>query len=165
MQSLESDLAPTPEESLAQYLRRLRQQRGLSQKEVVAKAGIHLQSLGKIERGRTVKLNHKTRSGLAYALNVPVEYLEAISRGTAVEVVSALKLCPHCWVPGTSPESNWLDIRSKHCFLCGTELRNRCVNCNELITSLKHRFCPYCGTAYKMNFEKTASPAQAYGER
>ncbi|MDX2239433.1 MAG: zinc ribbon domain-containing protein [Leptolyngbyaceae cyanobacterium bins.302] len=150
MRSLQSDLAPNPDESLAQYLRRLRQVCGLSQKEVVAKAGIHLQSLGKIERGKTVKLNQKTRSGLAYALNIPVEYLEAVGRGGAVEAASALKFCPHCWVPGTSPEPMWLDLRSKHCFLCGTVLRNRCISCNEPITSLQHRFCPYCGTTYKV---------------
>jgi DNA-binding XRE family transcriptional regulator len=150
MQSLQSDLAPIPDESLAQYLRRLRQIRGLGQQEVVAKAGIHLQSLGKIERGKTVKLNQKTRSGLAYALNIPVEYLEAAGRGGSVEVASALKLCPHCWVLGTSPEPMWLDLRSKHCFLCGTGLRNRCISCNEPITSLKHRFCPYCGITYKI---------------
>lgn len=149
MQSLESDLAPIPDESLAQYLRRLRQKQGLSQKQVVAKAGIHVQSLGKIERGRTVKLNQKTRRGLAYALNVPVEYLEAVCRGESAQGADTLKFCPHCWAPGTPPESMWLHPRSKHCFLCGMALRNRCVHCDEPITSLKHRFCPYCGTAYK----------------
>jgi len=38
----------------------------LFQKEVAAKAGVHLQSIGKVERGKTAKLNHKTKNGLAY---------------------------------------------------------------------------------------------------
>ncbi len=149
MQLFDSLLAPNADESLGQYLRRLRLHRGLSQADVVELAGIHLQSLGKIERGRTLKLNHKTCSGLAYALNVPKEYLESVGRGVAVDVPSALKFCPSCWTVGTAPESMWLDLRAKCCFLCGMELRHRCVGCQEPITSLKHRFCPFCGTSYQ----------------
>ena len=55
MQPLDLLLAPNADESLGQYLRRLRLHRGLSQAKVVGLAGIHLQSLGKIERGRTLK--------------------------------------------------------------------------------------------------------------
>jgi DNA-binding XRE family transcriptional regulator len=149
MQPLDPDSAPSPDESLAQYIRRLRQKQGLNQKEVVIKAGIHLQSLGKIERGKTSKLNHKTRSGLAYALNAPIEYLEAICKGTPVDASAALKFCPNCWVPGTLPESMWMEARAKYCFLCGSGLRNRCFACNEPIASMKHRFCPHCGCPYK----------------
>lgn len=61
MQLSDSLLVPQPDESLGQYIRRLRQQQGLSQKEVVGLAGIHLQSLGKIERGKTLKLNLEFR--------------------------------------------------------------------------------------------------------
>ncbi|WNN92037.1 zinc ribbon domain-containing protein [Gloeocapsopsis dulcis] len=43
----------------------------------------------------------------------------------------------------------WLNPRSKYCFSCGTQLRERCVSCNEPIKSIKFRFCPYCGNAYK----------------
>ncbi|WP_308189080.1 zinc ribbon domain-containing protein [Nostoc mirabile] len=39
--------------------------------------------------------------------------------------------------------------RSKFCFLCGTGLRNSCASCKEPITSVKFRFCPYCGFPYK----------------
>jgi DNA-binding XRE family transcriptional regulator len=149
MQLSDSLLVPQPDESLAQYIRRLRQQQGLSQKEVVGLAGIHLQSLGKIERGKTLKLNHKTSGGLAYALNVPQDYLEAVCKGVGVEISLALKFCPSCWTVGMVPESIWLDLRAKYCFLCGTGLRHRCVGCDEPITSLKHRFCPFCGTSYQ----------------
>jgi DNA-binding XRE family transcriptional regulator len=118
MQLLDSLLTPSADESLGQYLRRLRLHRGLSQADVVELAGIHLQSLGKIERGRTLKLNHKTCSGLAYTLNVPKEYLESVGRCVAVDVPSALKFCPSCWTVGMPPESMWLDLRAKCCFLC-----------------------------------------------
>lgn len=45
MQPLESDALPHADESLAEYLRRLRVRLGLTQKEVALKANIHAQSL------------------------------------------------------------------------------------------------------------------------
>jgi DNA-binding XRE family transcriptional regulator len=149
MNTLEQSQAPILGESLADYVRRLRFGLGLNQKELAAKADIHLQSLGKMERGQTAKLNHKTRNGLAYALGVPAEYLEAECKGLPVELSATLKFCPSCWVPGTAPDSLWMHIRAKYCFACATELRSRCVGCDEPILSLRHRFCPCCGIAYK----------------
>ncbi|NEP20400.1 MAG: zinc ribbon domain-containing protein [Leptolyngbya sp. SIO4C1] len=58
-------------------------------------------------------------------------------------------VCPRCWTPGTPPDPMWLDLRSKFCFACGTQLRHECVSCQQPITSLKHKFCPFCGTPYK----------------
>lgn len=149
MNTLESDDIPIAGETLATYIRRVRARLSLSQKEVAIKAGIHLQSLGKIERGQTAKLNRKAQNGLAYALGLPAEYLEAISKGIAVKSSTAFKFCPQCWCPGTAPEPLWMNLRSKYCFLCGVELQTHCQSCHQPITSLKHRFCPYCGTAYK----------------
>lgn len=149
MNTLKPSQSPIPGESLADYIRRLRLGLGLNQKQVAAKAGVHLQSIGKMERGKTAKLNHKTKNGLAYALGVPAEYLEAVCKGIPVEATAALKFCPNCWVPGTAPDPLWMNLRSKYCFACATELRSHCSGCNEAITSLKHRFCPYCGKAYK----------------
>jgi DNA-binding XRE family transcriptional regulator len=149
MNTLEQTQAPIPGESLADYVRRLRGAIGLNQKDLAAKASIHLQSLGKMERGHTTKLNHKTKNGLAYALGVPAEYLEAVCKGIPIEATVTLKFCPSCWIPGTAPDSLWMHIRAKYCFACATELRSRCIGCNEAILSLKHRFCPFCGKAYK----------------
>ena len=149
MQALEMEQGPKLDESLGQYVHRQRQRLGLTQKEVATKAGIHVQSLGKLERGKTTQLNHKTKAGLAYALQIPIEYLEAICRGVAINQSIAVRFCPRCWTPGTSPDPMWLHLRAKYCFACGTLLRNQCVNCHQPISSLKHRFCPYCGTPYK----------------
>ncbi|MEM9534922.1 MAG: zinc ribbon domain-containing protein [Cyanobacteria bacterium P01_E01_bin.45] len=150
MQSIDSDKLPQSGESLAEYLRRLRMELGLTQKEVASKAGIHLQSLGKLERGISSRLNSKSKKGLALALQVPSEYFEALVKGKdIVDVAAGLKFCPVCWQPGTLPDSLWMHERAKFCFACGTQLRNRCSSCNEPISSLKHRFCPYCGTSYK----------------
>ena len=140
---------PLPGETLPIYLRRLRVELGMTQKEVADKAGIHLQSLGKLERGKTGRLNRKTKQGLGLALEVPSEYFEAIARGAIVEDTASLKFCPRCWQPGTPPDNLWLHARAKYCFACGTKLKSRCGSCDEPITSLKHRFCPFCGTAYK----------------
>lgn len=150
MHTLMQPQAPNPGESLAEYVRRLRRGQGLNQKELAAKADVHLQSIGKIERGKTTKLNHKTKNGLACALGVPAEYFEAICRGIAVEATSRLKFCPTCWVPGTPLDPLWMHLRAKYCFACASELKSHCSRCNELILSLKHRFCPFCGQAYKL---------------
>lgn len=148
--TLMSPDAPKPEESLALYVQRLRNHLGLSQQELAAKAGLHAQSIGKLERGHTRGLKRKTQQGLAHALGVPESYLEAACKGITVEETEdALKICSHCWTPGHPPEPHWLYRRAKYCFLCGGSLRNRCASCDALITSLKHRFCPYCGTAYR----------------
>jgi DNA-binding XRE family transcriptional regulator len=143
------DLAPASGESLAAYVRRVRASLGLSQKELAEKAGIHPQSVGKIERGQTTRLKQKPKMGLALALGIPEEYLEAVCIGKTVDGISTLKFCPQCWVPGTFPDVMWTNPRSKYCFACGTGLCDRCSNCHEPIASLKFRFCPYCGKSYK----------------
>jgi Double zinc ribbon len=75
--------------------------------------------------------------------------LDAVVKKVPVATISALKFCPQCWTPGTTPDPMWTDLRSKYCFACATALRNRCVDCQEPILSLKFKFCPYCGAAYK----------------
>jgi DNA-binding XRE family transcriptional regulator len=140
---------PYPQESLGEYIRRLRTGYGMSQLELATIADVHIQSLGKIERGKTTKLNHKTMRGLAYALQIPSEYLDSVVKQIPVDDNAVIKFCPCCWSPGTPPEMMWTNTRSQYCFLCGTKLRNDCANCHEPITSLKFRFCPYCGSPYK----------------
>jgi hypothetical protein len=63
-------------------------------KRVPNAAGVHSRSVGKIERGLTRKLSHKTLSGLALALSVPVEYLQAVVRGEEVVANSSFYLYP-----------------------------------------------------------------------
>ncbi|WP_313937795.1 helix-turn-helix domain-containing protein [Anabaena azotica] len=57
------DNTPQSQESLAEYVKRIRNALGLSQTELANIAGIHIQSLGKIERGLTTKLNTKSHRG------------------------------------------------------------------------------------------------------
>ena len=121
----------------------------MSQRAVAEKSGVHAQSIGKIESGHTAVLKNKTRQGLAYALDIPEAHLDAVVKGIAVEETGALKFCPQCWTPGHAPDAMWLHVHAHYCYRCGSELRHRCVQCDAPITSLKHRFCPYCGTAYK----------------
>lgn len=144
----EQDKVPQANETLAKYVQRLRRSLGLSQREVALKADIHPQSLGKLERGKTNCLNRSTQRGLAYALQIPEDYLEAVCRGEVLPALQTLKFCPKCWKAGMLPESAWLHRRAHYCFECGTKLRDRCVSCDAAITSLKHRFCPFCGTSY-----------------
>ncbi len=140
---------PQSGESLAEYLRRVRTSLKLSQGQMAQKAGIHIQSLGKIESGKTIRLSSKTKSGLARVLGIPEDYLDALCRGVSVTEIRALKICPKCWTPGTEAEPLWLDTKAKYCFICGTLLCSRCTRCNEPIMSLKFRFCPYCGQPYQ----------------
>ena len=75
MNILQSSKSPNVNQTVGDYVKRMRLMLGLSQKELAAIAGIHLQSVGKIERGLTTKLSSHSKSGLANALQVPVEYL------------------------------------------------------------------------------------------
>ena len=147
----EHSMRPLGEEGLANYVQRLRGQLSLTQKELSFKAGIHIQTIRKIEGGQTNRLSQKAKGGLAAALGIPPEYLDAAAKKVSPETITTLKFCPKCWTPGTTPDQMWTDLRSKYCFACGTALRNRCVNCNEPIMSLKFKFCPYCGANYKQN--------------
>lgn len=142
---------PQAAEGLANYIQRLRGQLGLTQKELSEKARIHIQTIRKIEGGRTSRLNQKVKDGLAAALAIPAEYLDAAVKKVVPETVTTLKFCPKCWTPGTTLDKMWTDLRSKYCFSCGTCLRNSCVNCDRPILSLKFKFCPYCGASYKQN--------------
>ncbi len=152
--TISSDNQPVVEDTLAQYVRRIRIGLKLSQGDLAAKAGIHIQSLGKLELGKTNRLNAKTQTGLSRALGIPESYLEAVCRGVPITEVQGFKICPTCWMPGTPPEPIWLELRSKYCFICGTSLLTHCSGCNEPIMSLKFRFCPYCGQSYK-NLKKS----------
>ena len=75
---------PLPKETAGDYIKRLRVELRMSQNQLANAAGIHLHSLGKIERGITTRLSHKTRRGLARALSIPSEYLEAICNGSKI---------------------------------------------------------------------------------
>jgi|GEM_PF-4801466 len=66
-----SDLVPQPEETLAQYVVRLRNRSKLSQIQVSQAAGIHRQSLGKIENGQTLRLNYPAASGRGIKVAFP----------------------------------------------------------------------------------------------
>lgn len=149
MSTTEVNNLPKPDETLAEYVWRLRTALGMSQAELAQKAGMHLQSIGKIEAGKTTRLNSKSSAGLSRALQVLEEYLDAVCKGVPVTAVQQLKICPQCWTLGTEAEAMWFNPRSKYCFACGTQLRDRCISCNEPITSIKFRFCPFCGNAYK----------------
>lgn len=140
---------PRPQESLADYVGRMRKSLGMTQFELAVAAGIHSRSVGKIERGLTRKINRRTLGGLAIALGVPQEYLDAVIKGEEVSLVQGIKFCPQCWNPGAAADPLWGNVRAKFCYLCGTPLRSSCLHCGELVVSLKYKFCPMCGQAYK----------------
>jgi len=144
-----TDAVPKPDETLGGYVQRIRDSLSLTQVELSLKAGIHVQTIRKIESGGTSRLNQKAKSGLAVGLSIPQEYLDVVVKKAPLSVLSSLKFCPKCWTPGTIPDPMWTSLRSKYCFACGTPLRDRCKSCNEPIMSLKFRFCPLCGKSYK----------------
>jgi len=139
---------PQSGETLDKYIQRLRNDLHLSQQQLANRAGVHIQSMGKIERGQTQRLNQKTKTGLALALSIPIEYLDALLCGQPVSMVEKKQFCPKCWIPGTNPDAVWLMHRANYCLTCGTTLRSSCRGCSLEITDFKHRFCPGCGTTY-----------------
>lgn len=152
---------PQQDEALGDYIKRLRLELKMSQNDLSQSAGIHLHSLGKIERGITTRLSHKTRHLLARALSIPTEYLEAVCKKEKISTqIACIKFCPQCWVPGTPTEPIWDDIRSKHCFLCGFELMSHCLKCGRSVISFQHSYCPYCGFYYKNTVDKIAQTSK-----
>jgi transcriptional regulator with XRE-family HTH domain len=81
----DKDKLPADGETLSNYIKRLRQQLHFSQQELANQAGIHIQSLGKLERGTRQRLNQKTKTALANVFDIPIEYLEAVSQGKTIE--------------------------------------------------------------------------------
>ena len=148
MSTLNAHQLPKAQESLAEYVSRQRKALGVSRQVLAQQAGIHHHSLGKIERGQTQTLNRRTLSGLSLALQVPMEYLEAVARGQAGALGPSLKFCPQCWQAGTPPDPIWTDARSRYCFMCGSRLQDACGACGEPLHSLTFRFCPHCGHPY-----------------
>ncbi|AFZ00269.1 double zinc ribbon domain-containing protein [Calothrix sp. PCC 6303] len=140
---------PLPGETLGTYIHRLRTELKMSQQQLAKAMGIHIQSVGKIERGQTSRLNTKTKSVCAIALSIPVGYLDAVVRGEVVSIPEKQQFCPKCWTPGSEPDAVWLIHRAKYCLLCGTKLRSFCRSCGEPLASFKHKFCPNCGTGYQ----------------
>jgi DNA-binding XRE family transcriptional regulator len=95
-------VAPKPSEPLGQYIQRVRDSIGLTQLELTIRVGIHIQTIRKVESGATSRLSQKYRSGLAAALCIPQEYLDAVVKQIPLEKVTAVKYCPQCWIPGTA---------------------------------------------------------------
>ena len=151
---------PQPEETLSHYVRRLRTHHNLSQSQLSQAAGIHRQTVGKVENGQTQRLSQRARKSLAFALSIPIDYLNALCQGIPVTVITRLKFCPQCWVPGTTPEPMWTDPRSHYCFDCGTKLLHQCVQCKEPFVSLQFRFCPHCGSPYKPSKDTSLNNAR-----
>jgi DNA-binding XRE family transcriptional regulator len=146
---------PKQGESLAAYVWRVRKELKLTQLELANAADIHGRSVGKIERGLTTKLNHKTLQGLAIGLGIPVEYLEAVMKGESAKPNLGVRFCPKCWNPGSNPDPMWSDLKAKYCYLCGTQLRASCAYCGEMVLSFRYKFCAVCGKPYKQKTSKS----------
>ena len=146
-----NSVALTPQdESLAQYVRRIRTLRGLSVTELARRAGVHLTSVLRLEAGKVSgrKMRLEVQKRLSAALQIPAEYLRAASRGESLDGQLTNAVCPACWVPSTPPDVRWSLSDAKFCLRCGEKLRDRCSSCDEplLFTA---RFCPSCGRPYR----------------
>lgn len=113
---------PNSDESLASYVSRVRKKLNLTQSELADAAGIHGRSVGKIERGLTLKINRRTLQGLAIALGVPQEYFDAVIKGEEVSQVRGVKFCPN------------VGILARRLTLCGV------ISKPSFVISAVHRF-------------------------
>lgn len=147
MYNFDPTIPPQPQESLDHYIKRLRTQLKMSQQQLSSTAGIHLQSLGKLERGQTTRLNQK-RKRFSHCSEYPRRIPRCRRLWTANRSCTEKQYCPGCWKGGTNPDPAWALPRAKYCLLCGTQLLRHCISCLEPITSFQHKFCPHCGTPY-----------------
>jgi transcriptional regulator with XRE-family HTH domain len=142
------DLLPK-EETLASYMKRIRELRGFTRTELANLAAVNVSTVARIEGGTTgaQKPRKEIQERLSAALQIPIEYLQAASREKSVEVLQTNKVCLSCWMPGKPPDSRWSMLDAKFCLRCGERLKDKCDQCSEPVL-LRARFCPQCGMPY-----------------
>lgn len=74
-----------PLKLLSEYVRRRREELGLSQAALARKANLETHAIWTLEVGRVSRVRTRTLQGLASALEVPVEFLANLSRTRAAE--------------------------------------------------------------------------------
>jgi transcriptional regulator with XRE-family HTH domain len=143
---------PAPQgESLGQYVKKVREFRGLSKAAVAKAARIAYTTIARIESGKTqgTKLHHGVARRLAMTLQIPEEYLRAAIRGRCfVDEFPSNKICPKCWEPAGTIDERWAMADVKYCFFCGQKMIFACPRC-KLDIHLDAKFCPECGLSYK----------------
>jgi transcriptional regulator with XRE-family HTH domain len=137
------DLLPQGE-TLALYVKRLRELRGLTRTELATLAAVNVSTIARIEGGATG--SERPRKEVQERLSTAL-YLKAASKGESVSHSQTNKVCLKCWVPGSSPDMRWSELDAKFCLKCGEGLKDKCVRCREPIL-LRGRFCPRCGEKY-----------------
>ena len=149
IKTLPEELLPKGE-LLSEYIRRIRELRGLSKSALAERTRIHVTSIQRLENGQTgiKKMRKDVQERLSTALQIPVEYIRAALKGEAVEVSQSNKVCLTCWTPGTAPDMRWSFSDAKFCLRCASALTDKCIYCSEPIL-LKGRFCHKCGKEYK----------------
>ena len=151
-QATQTKNGPAPQgETLGEYVKKVREFRGLSKSAVAKSARIAYSTIARIESGATSgkKLNHDIARRIAIALQIPTDYLRAAIVGkTFVDEFPSNKICPQCWEPGGTIDERWAMSDVKFCFFCGHEMICECPRCNEGI-HISARFCPECGLSYK----------------
>lgn len=138
------------DENLAAFIKRVRKLRGLTRAELAEHSAVNVSTIARLESGATEgeRLRKAVQERIASALQIPLEYMKAASKGESVKVPQTNKVCLSCWVPGTAPDSRWSFLDAKFCLCCGEKLRNKCDRCGEALL-IKGRFCPQCGSPYR----------------
>jgi transcriptional regulator with XRE-family HTH domain len=149
-QVISKSLPLTPQgETIGEYVKKVREIRGLSKAELARQAKVDFSTVSRIESGETAgkKMKIAVLSRFSSVLQIPIEYLQAAARGEHVEIDQTNNVCTKCWNPGSAPDIRWSMVDAKFCLRCGTQLINKCTECKEPIW-LKARFCPQCGKKY-----------------
>ncbi|MBW4465543.1 MAG: helix-turn-helix domain-containing protein [Pegethrix bostrychoides GSE-TBD4-15B] len=138
------------DELLKDYIKRIRELKGLTRLKLAKLAAVHVSTIARIESGSTgaEKPRREVQERICKALQIPVEYMQASAKGQSVSHPQTNKVCLSCWVPGSSPDIRWSEVDARFCLKCGAGLRDQCERCKEPIL-LRGRFCPGCGSSYK----------------
>lgn len=144
------ELLPEDGESLAAYIRRIRELRKMTRTQLAKTAAVNVSTITRLENGISgeKKPRKQVQERIGKALKLPIEYIQSLVQGEPVIVPQTNKVCLKCWVPGSPPDIRWSEIDAKFCLKCGAGLRDECDRCREPIL-LRGKFCPGCGLPYR----------------
>jgi transcriptional regulator with XRE-family HTH domain len=143
-------------QELIEFIRKRREELGLTQAELAKRAGIGQPYISKIESGAIRSPSHATIQALSLALGMGSDGL--MDETWCIPGYAEIGYCPNFKCPGSNyaeimSASYWKPYKTsledeegriEFCVYCGTKLLTECENCGRKIKQF-YQHCPGCG--------------------